>query len=138
MTKIADFLISTISESAHSAVYALLLLEGAIATFGRKIRTSDSSQITWESLIKAKTIDIQNIFNTLCYGNQTIPFSCKIGLNYDISSLIEFFWSDLTFKQQSSWIYRSAGTPVLLLSRPEYSEVALECLQSGKSGNFVA
>ena len=27
------------------------------------------------------------------------------------------------------------ATPVLLLSRPEYSEVALE---SGKSGNFVA
>ena len=47
------------------------------------------------------------------------------------------FWSDLTFKQQSSWIYRSAGTPVLLLSRKKYSEVALECLQSGKSGNFV-
>ena len=49
------------------------------------------------------------------------------------SSLIEIFWSDLTFKQLSSRIYRSAGTPVLLLSRPEYSEVALECLQSGKS-----
>jgi hypothetical protein len=53
-------------------------------------------------------------------------------------ALIEFFWSDLTFKQQNSRIYRSAGTLVLLLSRPEYSEVALECLQSGKSGNFVA
>ena len=48
------------------------------------------------------------------------------------------FWSDLTIKQQSSQIYRPAGTPVLLLSRPEYLEVALECLQSGKSGNFVA
>mgnify|MGYP001378276328 CR=1 FL=1 len=55
-----------------------------------------------------------------------------------VVALIEIFWSDLTFKQQSSWIYRSAGTPVLLLSRTEYSEVALECLQSGKSGNFVA
>jgi hypothetical protein len=54
-----------------------------------------------------------------------------------IASLIEFFGSDLTFKQKSSQIYRSAGTPVLLLSRPEYSEVALECLQSGKFGNFV-
>ena len=48
------------------------------------------------------------------------------------------FWSDLTFKQESSWIYRSAGTPLLLLSTPEYSEVAMECLQSGKFGNFVA
>jgi hypothetical protein len=40
-------------------------------------------------------------------------------------TLIEIFWTDLTFKQQSSQIYRSAGTPVLLLSRPEYLEVAL-------------
>ncbi len=54
------------------------------------------------------------------------------------STLIEIFWSDLTFKQQSSRIYRSAGTPVLLLSTLAYSEVALECLQIGKSGIFVA
>ena len=53
-------------------------------------------------------------------------------------TLIEILWSDLTFKQYSSWIYRSAGTPVLLLSSLVYSEVALECLQGGKSGNFVA
>ena len=58
--------------------------------------------------------------------------------SFKLSSLIEIFWSDLTLKQLSSRIYRSAGTPVLLLSRPEYSEVALECLQSGKSRNFVA
>ena len=67
----------------------------------------------------------------------------KIFLQFDLDALKEgtlkeIFWSDLTFKQQGSWIYRSAGTPVLLLSRPEYSEVALECLQSGKSVNFVA
>ena len=54
------------------------------------------------------------------------------------AALIEIFWSDLTFKQQSSQIYCSAGTPVLLLSILVYSEVALECLQSGKFGNFVA
>ena len=59
-------------------------------------------------------------------------FSCSF------TSLIEILWSDLTLKQQSSWINLSAGTPVLLLSRTEYSEVALECLQSGKSVNFVA
>ena len=53
-------------------------------------------------------------------------------------TLIEIFWSDLTFKQQSSRIYCSAGNPVLLLSRTECSKVALECLQSGKSRNFVA
>ena len=53
-------------------------------------------------------------------------------------TLIEFFWSDLTFKQQSSRIYRSAGTPLLLLSTLVYSEVALKCLQSAKSVNFVA
>ena len=28
------------------------------------------------------------------------------------TALIENFWSDLMFKQQSSWIYRSAGTGV--------------------------
>ena len=53
------------------------------------------------------------------------------------TTLIEIFWQDLTFKQQNSRIYCSAGTPVLLLSTLAYSEVALECLQSGKSGNFV-
>ena len=57
---------------------------------------------------------------------------------YASSSLIEILWADLTFKQQSSRIYRSAGTPVVLLSTLVYSEVALDCLQSGKSGNFVA
>ena len=36
-------------------------------------------------------------------------------------TLIEIVWSDLIFKQQSSWIYRSAGTPVLLLSTLVYS-----------------
>ena len=54
------------------------------------------------------------------------------------STLTEIFWSDLTFKQQSSWIYHSAGTPVLLLSTLVYSKVALECLQNGKSGNLIA
>ena len=62
---------------------------------------------------------------------------CTVGLMYT-HTLIEIIWSDLTFKQQSSRIYRSASTPVLLLSRPECSEVAMECLQSGKSGNFLA
>jgi uncharacterized membrane protein len=32
------------------------------------------------------------------------------------TTLIEMFWSNLTFKQQSSWIYHSAGTPMLVLS----------------------
>ena len=58
--------------------------------------------------------------------------------NNFLPSLIKILWSYLTFKQQSSRIYRSAGTPVLLLSTLVYSEVALECLQSSKSGNFVA
>ena len=54
------------------------------------------------------------------------------------TTLIEILWSDLTYKQQSFRIYRSAGIPVLLLSTLFYSEVALECLQSSKSRNFVA
>ena len=54
-------------------------------------------------------------------------------MKYRWNSLIENVWSYLTFKQQSSRTYRSAGTPVLFPSRPEYSEVALECLQSSKS-----
>ena len=38
------------------------------------------------------------------------------GLYNYTTSLIKFFWSNLTFKQQSSWIYHSAGTPMLVLS----------------------
>ena len=64
-------------------------------------------------------------------GNHlTVPFSATLNgngsavisvdhvrnLSFD-HTLIEILWSDLTFKQQSSRIYRSAGTPVLLLSR---------------------
>ena len=52
---------------------------------------------------------------------------------YLVLTLIEFFWSDFTFKQQSSRIYRSAGTPVLFLSTLVYSEVALECLLGSRS-----
>ena len=73
------------------------------------------------SVLKQVDINLPNRFSTPGLAN----------------SLIEIFWSYLTFKQQSSWIYCSAGNPVLLLSRPEYSEVALECLQSGKSGNLL-
>ena len=47
-------------------------------------------------------------------------------------------WSILTFKQQSSWIYHSAGTPLLVVSTLAYSELAMECPWSGKSRNFVA
>ena len=43
-------------------------------------------------------------------------------------TLIEIFWSDLTFKQQSSRIYRFAGTPVLVMSRPEWQIMAVCCL----------
>ena len=53
-------------------------------------------------------------------------------------ALIGILWSDLTFKQQSSRIYHSADIPVLLLSTLFYSEVALDCLQNGKSRNLVA
>ena len=37
-------------------------------------------------------------------------------------TLLEILWSDLTFKQQSSRIYCSAGTPVLLLSTLAYTQ----------------
>ena len=48
-------------------------------------------------------------------------------------TLIEIFWSDLTCKQQKSQIYRSAGTPVLHLSRPEYTE----CLRAVNLGTLL-
>ena len=56
-------------------------------------------------------------------------------LGWIVNTLIEIFWSDLTFKLQSSRIYLSAGTQGLLLSTLVNSELALD---SGKSGNFVA
>ena len=54
------------------------------------------------------------------------------------SSLIEILWSNLTLEQNSSWIWLSASTPMLVLSRPEYSELALECRQQVKSKNYFA
>ena len=54
------------------------------------------------------------------------------------TSLIEILWSNLTLEQNSSWIWLSAGTPMLVLSRPEYSELALECRQKVKSKNYFA
>ena len=88
---------------------------------------------TWKKSTKCNKIQYCQNFNTMVTSS-TKP-SVISGVT---TSLIEILWSDLTFKQQSSWIYRSAGTPVLLLSRPEYLEVALECLQSGKSRKIVA
>ena len=65
-------------------------------------------------------------------------YSIKAGILFDsgalkyiaatINALRKILWSDLTFKQQSSKIYCSAGTTVLLLSTLVYSELALECL----------
>ena len=95
-----------------------------------------------------KTIKVVNIFQFIT----EMPSTCMVWQFWEhthvyatewyyklIVALLEIFWSDLTFKQQSSQIYRSAGTPaVLLLSTLVYSEVALGCLQSGKSGNYVA
>ena len=37
-------------------------------------------------------------------------------LSYEAWTLIEIFWLNLTYKQQSSWIYRSAVTLLLVLS----------------------
>ena len=77
--------------------------------------------------------DLSKIFNLS--NKFALPDTFLKSKNY---TQIEIFWSDLTFKQQSSQIYRSAGTPVIFLSTLVYSEVALECLLSGKSKNFVA
>ena len=52
--------------------------------------------------------------------------------------LIEILWSNLTLEQNSSWIWLPVGTPMLVLSRPEYSELALECRQKVKSRNYFA
>ena len=100
-----------------------------------------------KTLMTAKIV-LEFLLNTLhgpscqVHGKLEIPLRNHTAhaqiLHTYVSSLIEILWSDLTFKQQSSRIYHSAGTPVLLLSTLVYSEVALECLQSGKSGNFVA
>ena len=53
-------------------------------------------------------------------------------------SLIEILWSNLTLEQNSSWIWFSAGNPMLVLSRPEYSELALKCQQKVKFRNYFA
>ena len=85
----------------------------------------------WKDFHLSENYDVDNL-----RGREREPK--KKGTRNSAPSLIEFFLSDLTFKQQSSKIYCSTGTLVLILNRPEYSEVALECLQSGRSGNFVA
>ena len=85
------------------------------------MKTGDSVGSSWISILRDRLEKTQSLGHTYVYP-----------------SLIEMFWSDLIFKQQSSRIYHSAGTSVLLLSNLFYLEVALECLQSGKSGNFFA
>ena len=56
----------------------------------------------------------------------------------DVNTLIEILWSNFPLEKNSSWIWLSAGTPLLVLSRPEYSEVALEYRQKVKSRNYFA
>ena len=51
-------------------------------------------------------------------------------------ALIEILWSNLTLEQNSSWIWLSAGTPMLVLSTLVYSELALEYRQKVKSKNY--
>ena len=53
-------------------------------------------------------------------------------------ALIEILWSNLTLEQNSSWIWLSACTPMLALSRVEYSKLALECRQKVRSKNYFA
>ena len=75
--------------------------------------------------------------HVVSYLYQCTLHNSRLGQHKKNPTLIEFCWSDLTYKQQSSRIYRSAGTPLLLLSTLVYSKVALKCLQRGKSGlNF--
>ena len=56
----------------------------------------------------------------------------------DYCTLIEILWSNLTLDQNNSWILLSAGTPIIVLSRPEYSQLALQCRQKVKSRNYFA
>ena len=65
-----------------------------------------------------------------------LNFGCL--LLHSIVSLIEILWSNLTLEQNSSWIWLSAGTPILVLSTLLYSELALECWQKVKSKNYFA
>ena len=53
-------------------------------------------------------------------------------------TLIEILWSNLTLEQNSSWIWLSVGTPMLVLSTLVYSELALEYRQEVKSKNYFA
>ena len=81
----------------------------------------------------------------LCWQNYEVIYSVKSWVvksarktnsNSQQQTLIEILWSNLTLEQNSSWIWLSAGTPMLVLSRPEYSELALECRQKVKSRNY--
>ena len=71
----------------------------------------------------------------LCWQNYEVIYSAKSWVvksarktnsNSQQQTLIEILWSNLTLEQNSSWIWLSAGTPMLVLSRPEYSELALQ------------
>ena len=53
----------------------------------------------------------------------------------DRNFVVEF---DTWAKKNSSWIWLSASTSMLVLSRPEYSELALECRQKVRSKNYFA
>ena len=76
----------------------------------------------------------------LIHSNKTqwLIGGMKIWHKLNVSTLIEIFWSNLTLEQNSSWIWLSAGTPILVLSTLLYSELALECWQKVKSKNYFA
>ena len=67
--------------------------------------------VLWSFLMSELTCSISKVINLSDQWAQALQF---------LGALIEISWSHLTFKQQSSQIYHSAGTPLLLLSTLVY------------------
>ena len=63
------------------------------------------------------TKDFLHTFSMALYHKWDVNVLTFLSLIFDgLGTLIKKIWSNLTYKQRSSWIYRSAGTPLLVLS----------------------
>ena len=102
---------------------------------GKKVNKSKKKDASWYvicfEIIMVSSLHRGSFLFCLCHLLFCLLFPSS-------STLLEISWSNLTLEQNSSWIWLSAGTPMLVLSTLVYSELALEYWQKVKSKNYFA
>ena len=117
--------------------WGFVKLAGSAETGGHTKSCANRSSRPWAPMKPGQVVVTQHMLSRRWDQQATILESCSNGHSYivkingrsfpsrpiatteisqEVATLIEILWSNLTLAQNSSWIWLSAGTPMLVLS----------------------